>query len=63
MKFNIDITITTTPIGGRTDMTESASIQVEADTYALAMERTFAAMKTCNTFQEFMDKISRETTT
>ena len=58
MKFNIDISIRTTPVGARTDMTESASLQVDAENYKAALERTFTALKTCATFQEFMDKIS-----
>ena len=58
MKFDIEITIRTKPVDARTDMTEFASLQVEADNYSGALERTFAALKTCDTFKAFMDKIS-----
>ena len=57
MKFNIEITIRTQafPIG-RSELVESTTIGVEAPTYNEALERTFTALKTCNTFSEFMDK-------
>lgn len=57
MKFKVEITIRTTPEMPRTEVIESALLPVEASTYSEALERTFAALKTCNTFREFMDMI------
>lgn len=58
MKFDIEITVRTKPVdaGLRTEMVESATVSVDAGTYNEALERTFTALKTCNTFSEFMDK-------
>ena len=58
MKFDIEIIIRTRPIEPklRTEMVESATVTVDAGTYNEALERTFTALKTCNTFSEFMDK-------
>ena len=58
MKFDIELTIRTAPVSARTEMVESATLQVDAENYRAALERTFTALKTCATFQEFMDKIS-----
>jgi hypothetical protein len=57
MKFDIELTIRTAPVSARTEMVESATLQVDAENYKAALERTFTALKTCATFQEFMDKI------
>jgi hypothetical protein len=61
MKFDIEFTIRTKPVGARSEMVESATLHVESGTYKEALERTFQALKTCNTFQQFMDKISMDT--
>jgi hypothetical protein len=61
MKFDIEIHIRTIPVGSRTEMNEMAILRVEAENYNGALERTFTALKMCNSFKEFMDKISAET--
>lgn len=60
MNFDIEIIVRTKPVdvGIRTEMVESATVTVDAGTYNEALERTFAALKSCNTFQEFMDKVN-----
>jgi hypothetical protein len=56
MTYNIYFQITTKI--ANTEMTENAGMTVEAGNYKEATERMFAALKACNTFQEFMDKLS-----
>lgn len=60
MKYDIEIIIRTKPVdvGIRTEMIESATVTVDAGTYSEALERTFMALKTCNTFKDFMDKVT-----
>lgn len=62
MTYRIEICIRTEPNspGKHTQMVESAQLEVQAETYKEAMERTFVALKTCNTFQEFMDKLDEK---
>jgi hypothetical protein len=61
MKYNIEINIRTIPVGARTEMNEMAVLYVEAENYSSALERTFTALKSCNSFKEFMDKIGMDT--
>jgi hypothetical protein len=56
MKYTIEFQIRTKI--HNTEMVESAGMDVEAANYKDATERMFAALKTCNTFQEFMDKLT-----
>lgn len=59
MKFDIEIIIRTKPVGStRTEMVESATVTVEAGTYNEALGRTFEALKTVNTFSDFMDRVN-----
>lgn len=58
MMYDIEIIIRTKPADQtlHTEIVESAMVSVSADSYNEALERTFLALKTCNTFNEFMDK-------
>jgi hypothetical protein len=56
MTYKIYLQVTTSV--NNTEMVENAGMTVEAANYKEATERMFTALKSCNTFQEFMDKLS-----
>lgn len=58
INFDIEITIKTAPEILKTEIIESASLTISAQSYNEALEKTFAELKVCNTFQEFMDKVT-----
>lgn len=57
-RYNIEIIISTKPDEARTSMVESAVVSIEAGTYHDALERFYRELKSCDTFQEFMDKVN-----
>jgi len=57
-RFGVEITIRTKV--ANTEIVESASVDVNAQTYSEALVRTFRALKTCDTFQQFMDKVLQD---
>ena len=62
MKFDVEIIIRTRPDNKpfKTELVETATVNVEAGTYTEALERTFTALKTCDNFQAFMDKVNMD---
>jgi hypothetical protein len=58
MIFDIEIIIRTHPEKStRTELVETATVAVDANNYDEAVERTFRALKSCDTFRDFMDKV------
>ena len=58
MMYDVEIIIRTKPADPtlRTELVESATVSVSANSYNEALERTFKALNTGITFKDFMDK-------